>query len=304
MVCLSFFVLAASAQQPTNLTHYMFTNMANNPAFAGSSEGISVTGLIRQQSIGFKATDGTSLSPTSMYISVDSPLKFLHGGLGLSVMTDNSAQFSTTDVRFDYAYRADLWQGELSAGVQLDINNTKLDDGSFVWIDDGDPIKGKLGKDDLVLDLGVGVLYKVPDKYYIGFSGTDLLQTQENKIYYQLKRAFFLTGGYNWVIPNHPLFEIQPSVLFKYDVGSFQMDLTGIVLYNKKVYGGLAYRLQQCLSVLVGFNIKSFRIGVAYDASMIGALKYNSGGLEVMANYCFKISTEKFRKSYKNTRFL
>ena len=166
----------------------MFTNLANNPAVAGSNEGICVTALIRQQTIGFKDNDGKSLSPTTMYISIDAPIKFLHGGIGGSVMTDKIAQFSTTDVRLDYAYRFELGQGEFSAGAQLDINNTKVDISSFDAINKtDDAILGKLGKDDLVLDLGLGLFYKVPDKYYIGFSNTDLLQTNETKIYYILK---------------------------------------------------------------------------------------------------------------------
>jgi len=283
----------------------MFTNLANNPALSGSNEGINVTALIRQQSIGFKDDNGTTISPTTMYILLDSPLKFLHGGLGLSVMTDKIVQFSTTDVRLDYAYRFELGQGEFSAGAQLDVNNTKIDISSFEPNDKNDvAILGTSGKDDMVLDFGLGLFYKVPDKYYIGFSLPDILQTKETKIYYQLKRTFFLTGGYDWPVPNHPLFEFQPSILIRTDFGSYQMDLTGLVLYNKKVYGGLAYRYQDAISILVGFNIKSFRIGIAYDISTSAISRYNSGGLEVMANYCFKISTDKFRKSYKNTRFL
>ena len=284
----------------------MFTNLANNPAVAGSNDGICVTALIRQQWIGFKDNNGANVSPQIMYISINSPLKFLHGGIGGSVMTDKIAQFSTTDVRLDYAYRFEVGQGDFSVGAQLDINNTKVDFSSFDSPNkDGDEaMNGNKGKDDLVLDLGLGLFYKVPDRYYIGLSGTDLLQTKATKIYYRLKRTLFLTGGYNWSIPNHPLFELQPSILIRTDFGSYQMDITGLVLYNKKFYGGLAYRYQDAISILVGFNVKSFRIGIAYDISTSALSKYNSGGLEVMANYCFKISTDKFRKSYKNTRFL
>lgn len=298
-------IFHGNAQQPSNLTHYMFTNIVNNPAFAGSNEGICITALMRQQYIGFKDNDGTNLSPQTIFVSADSPLKFLHGGVGLSVISDKIAQFSTTIVRVDYAYRFELGQGDFSAGAQLDVNNNKINFDDFEAIDPNDDIvTGKMGKDDLVLDMGLGVLYKVPDKYYIGLSGTDILQTKQTKLHYQLKRTFFLTGGYNYQLPNHPLFEIQPSMLVRTDLASFQMDITALVLYNKKFYGGLAYRFQEAISVLVGFNIKSFKIGIAYDASMIGALKNNSGGLEVMANYCFKIETDKYRRSYKNTRFL
>jgi type IX secretion system PorP/SprF family membrane protein len=298
VVCFLLIIFVCTAQQPSNITHYMFTNLSHNPAIAGSNDGISITALFRQQWMGFNG------SPQTIYFSIDSPLKFLHGGIGGTILSDKIAQLNTTDVRLDYAYRFELGQGEFSAGAQLDINNTKVEDGSFVWIDDTDPVKRDLGKDDLVMDFSLGLFYKVPDKYYVGFSAPDILQSREKKIFYRLKRSYYLTGGYNWVVPNHPLFEIQPSVLLRYDVGSFQMDITGLVLYNKKFYGGLAYRYQDGISVLVGFNVKSLRIGIAYDASMVSALKNNSGGIEVMANYSFKISTDKFRKSYKNTRFL
>ena len=40
-----------NGQQPTLITHYMFTNMAINPAFAGNSGGINVVGLARQHRV-------------------------------------------------------------------------------------------------------------------------------------------------------------------------------------------------------------------------------------------------------------
>lgn len=304
--CLLLFATMGSAQQgfDPNITHYMFTSLGNNPGFAGGNDGINITALIRQSTIGFKGFDGNAVSPTTMYIAVDSPIKFLHGGIGASVVSDKVAQFNTTNMRIDYAYKFDLGAGECAAGAQLDILNTQM--GGTFLPNETDPTveDAKKNKNDLALDLGLGLVYKIPDKYYVGFSGTNLLQSKEKKINFQSRRCLFLTGGYNWPVPNHPLFEIQPSVLVRYNFAQYTVDITGIVLYNKKFYGGLAYRLQNALSFLVGFNVKGFRLGIAYDASMIGALKDNSGGVEVMANYCFKISTDKFRKSYKNTRFL
>jgi hypothetical protein len=80
--------------------------------------------------------------------------------------------------------------------------------------------------------------------------------------------------------------------------------LATLLLYNKKYWGGLEYRYQDALSVLVGFSIKAFRVGLSYDISVSKMSRYNNGSVEVMLNYIFKIETEKYRKSYKNTRFL
>jgi len=97
---------------------------------------------------------------------------------------------------------------------------------------------------------------------------------------------------------------LQPSVLFLYDGAAFQFNISALLFYNNKFYGGLGYRLQDAVSVLAGLNIKNFRVGLAYDINTSRLSKYNSGSIEVMLGYCFKIDTDKFRRSYRNTRFL
>jgi hypothetical protein len=58
------------------------------------------------------------------------------------------------------------------------------------------------------------------------------------------------------------------------------------------------------IPVIVGFAVKSFRVGISYDIGTSASNLNRNGSIEVLINYCFKIETEKFRKSYKNTRFL
>jgi hypothetical protein len=49
---------------------------------------------------------------------------------------------------------------------------------------------------------------------------------------------------------------------------------------------------------------KGLRVGIAYDVNQPKSLKYNSGTLEFMLNYCFKIKIEKPRQIYRNVRYL
>lgn len=289
------------AQQSSNITHYMFMNMAFNPAIAGSSEGINVTGLIRQQWIGFKDDRGGNTAPQTLFLTIDSPIKFLHGGISGTVINDKIGPFNNTQVTLGYAYRTDLGPGEFSGGLQVNFQNSKLDVQKLeplVTITD-------LGESDFILDGSLGLYYKVPDKYYLGLSCNNVLQTRMKKIKVRDKRIYDLTGGYNWVVPGHPAFEFQPSALIVTDLAAYTFSISAILQYNKKYWGGLAYRYQDAVSVLVGFTIlKSIKIGLSYDASISKMSRYNNGSVEVMVNYCFKIETEKFRKSYKNTRFL
>ena len=299
------------AQQPTLITHYMFTNMAINPAFAGNSGGICVTGLVRQQWIGFKDPDGSQTAPQVFLLTVDSPIKALHGGIGGSLYQDKLGFYKNIGLKVGYAYKMEAGSGDLSFGLQLGLQNgtfdfSKFDIGQGAGNLSEDPLLRELtGKtSDMSFDIGAGIFYKVPEKYYIGFSADNLLQSKASKIAYRLRRTYYLGGGYEWILPNNPAFELQPSALFMYDGAVFQFNVSALVWYNSKFYGGLGYRLQDAVSVLAGVSIKSLRVGLAYDISTSALSKYNSGGLEVMVSYCFKIDTDKFRKSYRNTRFL
>ena len=294
------------SQQSSLITQYMFTNMSFNPAFAGNSGGICATGLVRQQWIGFKDADGSKTAPQLYQLTVESPVKFLHGGVGGSIYQDQLGFFKDIVLKLGYAYRMDAGPGDLSIGLQLGLQNSSYDFSKFKPIDETDPLlSGQTGKSgDMIFDISAGLFYKVPDKFYVGLSGENLLQSKGKTTHYQLRRTFYLTGGYQWIIPDHPAFEVRPSALFMYDGGAFQFNLSALVMYNNKFYGGLGYRLQDAVSVLAGVNIKGIHVGLAYDINTSALSKYNSGSLEILVSYCFKIDTDKYRRTYRNTRFL
>ena len=298
--------MSIHAQQPTLITHYMFTNMATNPAFAGASGGISITGLVRQQWMGWKDTDGTKSTPQTFMLTADSPIRKLHGGIGGSISQDQIGPFKNVVLKLGYAYKMELGSGDLSFGLQGNLLNISYDASKLNPIVENDPVLGELAgkKTDMIIDMGLGVFYKVQDKYYVGLSAENVLQSKGKKTSYQMRRTFYLNGGYQWSIPGHPAFELLPSAQFMYDGSVFQLNASALLMYNNKFYGGLGYRIQDAVSVLAGVVIKGIRIGVAYDISTSAMSRYNNGGLEILVNYCFKIDTDKFRKSYRNTRFL
>jgi type IX secretion system PorP/SprF family membrane protein len=309
-VTLGFLALSsgnATAQQPSILSQYMFVPMIYNPAYAGSSGGICASGLFREQWIGFKDSQGNKGAPQVYFVTVDAPIKKLHGAVSGSVSQDKIGAFSNIGVNLGYAYRADLGPGEFSVGAQLLLENIKLDFSKFQdqIIDDGDWVFKPTGDEsDLTVDFSLGLWYQVPDKYYIGLSAGPILESSGKNTYYTLRRTYFLNGGYTFTLPGNPKWEIQPNVMFQYDGGAFQGNLTAIVTYNKKFWGGVGYRYQDAVILLAGADIKGFKVGISYDISTSQLTNYNSGSVEVMLGYCFKIETDKFRKRYKNTRFL
>lgn len=301
------FLLSAQllqAQTKYLFTHYMFTNMAINPAYAGSGGGICATGLVRSQWMGL--SDGENkIAPQTLLLTVDAPIRVLHGAVGGAVMQDKYGFFKNIGVKVGYAYRADMGAGTFSAGLNVGFQNASYDFSKFDPSEEGDPLLQASGKtSDMIFDLDAGLFYQVPEKFYVGLSAGNLLQSKGKQVYYQTRRTYYLTGGYQWVLPGSPIFEIDPSALVIYDGATFQFNVSALLVYKKKFYGGIGYRLQDAISILAGVSIKSLKVGVSYDIGTSAISKYNSGGLEVMVSYCFKIERDKLRKSYRNTRFL
>jgi len=307
VIFLPAFVSTVRAQQLPILTQYMFHQMAFNPAYAGNGGGICINGLLREQWLGFKDNEGNKIAPETIYLTVDAPVKFLHGAIGGSIMSDKVGFFKNIGVKVGYAFRTDLGPGEFAAGIQLNLMNYQIDFAKFDGhiIDPGDPVFQEFGKkSDLTFDADLGLYYEVPGRYYVGLSAGQLFQSKAKNSFLQQRRTYYLTGGYNFVIPNHPIWELKPSALILYDGGAFQFNIATLLSYKKKFYGGLEYRYQDAIAIIVGANIKGFRIGISYDVNTSALSRYNNGSLEVSLGYCFKLKVEKFKKRYKNTRFL
>jgi len=306
MVLYLLWVPECRGQQNSVITNYMFSNMIYNPAFAGQSGGISITGLLREQWFGFKDSEGYGTSsPETMFLSVDSPIRAIHGGVGGMVSQDKLGAFKNTTVKIGYAYKAEIGPRNFSAGAQLGFQNGKFDYSKLHAVNSSDPLLvADQAKSDMIFDIAIGVYYRVPDKFYVGLSGDQLLQSQGKNTQYRLQRTFYLNGGYQWDIPDHPAFQLQPSAIVMFDGAAFTFSVSGLLWYNNKFYGGLGYRLQDAASILAGMMIKGFRLGLAYDIGVSKMMKYSNGSFEVMLNYVLKIETEKLKRSYRNTRYL
>lgn len=302
-----YIVLCAQAQQEPQFTQYMFTPMAYNPASAGTSGNISATGLLREQWVGFEDMDGTRVSPRTFFISVDAPLKILHGGIGCEIVNDKLGYEKNIGFKLSYAYITDFRAGELSFGPRIGLLDKSIDFSKLEGLE-SDPLFQSTEERTMMFDVGLGVLYRVPGKYYAGFAVTQLLQSAaslgENPNY-QDKRHMYIQGGYEYTVPDYPLYEIEPSVLIKSDLVSYQVDLTARVTYNQKFWGGISYRITDAVALMLGLKIKQLSVGYSYDitTSKLGSAG-STGTHEIMVNYSFKLDLDKNPKSYRNTRFL
>ena len=94
--------LYSRAQQDAMFTHYMFNTLWLNPAYAGTRDALTVTGINRSQWIGFEG------APVDQSITLHSPVNNGKMGLGLSIQNDKIGPTRNLFVGADYAYQIKL----------------------------------------------------------------------------------------------------------------------------------------------------------------------------------------------------
>lgn len=287
----------ANAQQDPQFSMNMFNRMAVNAGYAGTTGSICGTVLGRSQWMGFEG------APRTFIVNVDAPVNALKGGLGLSIMSDQIGVENTVFAKLAYSYHYKLGDGILGGGLDLGIMSKTLNQG-LNPLQPGDQSIPDKAVSATVFDLGLGVYYTTP-KFYAGISTTHLPQSTFNlDLYqYQSRRHLYLMAGYNIQLPN-PDYVLVPSIFVK-NAATTQLDVNCNVQYKSRYFGGLSYRMQDAMVVMVGGNVwKDLKLALAYDINTSKLNPYNNGTLEIMLNYCFKIKIEKPRQIYRNVRYL
>jgi type IX secretion system PorP/SprF family membrane protein len=301
------FIAAASGQQDPQFSQNMFNTMAVNPGYAGSNDAICATLIHRNQWVGFPGAPTTSVFDVNAAVK---PFK-INSGIALGVMSDNIGYDKNIGLNFGYAYRMNLGDGKLGIGLGVEVLNKSLDadwkvpsKGNFTS-PDADPSIPKTKESAMVVDFAAGVFYRT-EKLYVGISSMHLRQAQVSysKGNTFLSRSYYLTTGYTISLPN-PSFEILPSVFIKSDGATSQIDLNTCVLYNKRFWGGLSYRLTDGIVGMLGIELTNgLKLGYSYDFTTSDINKSSSGSHEFMVGYCFSLKKEKIPQKYKSIRFL
>jgi len=300
------FSLISKAQQFPQFSHDMFNMMSVNPGFAGSSGEVRATLLSRQQWVGLEGAPITNL------VSADAALKIfgIRSGIGLNIIQDEIGFNNDFYLNAAYSYRTDIGSGTLGIGLGLGLANMTLtptwvipEGANFTPAESDPSIPDESTK--MGFDLNGG-LYYYTKNYYIGLSTTHLTETNFvlEKGTPSLERHYFLAFGATLPLSN-PKLELSPSTFIKFDGTAAQYSASALVTYNKKVWGGLTYRLGDAIIAMAGTKlITGLKIGLAYDLSINKLSAYNNGSFEVMVNYQFNLEFGKGPQYSKSVRFL
>ena len=124
----------------------------------------------------------------------------------------------------------------------------------------------------------------------------------------------FCHGGYTWIVPANPNWELLPQALVKTDFHTATWEVMALARYNGVYWGGLGYRFQDAVSLLFGarpfYNssnvyLKGLEAGLSYGitANKLGYRVHRSfGDVEVMVRYCFDIYKPEVFSGYGSSR--
>jgi type IX secretion system PorP/SprF family membrane protein len=308
-------------QQDPQFTQYMYTILPINPGYAGSA-GICASLHYRQQWAGFTDRDPNNpdvkykTSPRDILVSIHSPVKALHGGLGLSIYNDAYGHQSDIAVKLAYAFRMNISGGNLGIGLSGDFLSRAIKTNEYVSGQSTDPtISGNLGDNDMYVDFSFGAHYQMQDKWYAGVSVSQLISTiGGEKVLQRGARHFYALGGYSFPIPSNPTWTLKPSVLLKTDLTIVQLDLTLLADYNELIWFGASYRMIDAIALIVGAKpfinsstaIRGLEVVASYDINTSKVMRHGRsfGGYEFCLKYCFSIVTKPSIYGYKGTRLL
>lgn len=295
------------AQQDPQISQYMSSSMVYNPGYAGSKDAICLGLMHREQWVGLSGAPKTSAFTVNLPVN---PFK-ITSGIGLSVVNDVVGFEKNVAMNFTYAYRMDIKNGEgkLGIGVSGGFYNKNLDTKKWLTPEGtdgtGDNAIPNQKESAMAFNLGLGVYYRT-DKLYLGLSSTNLTQSKFKfaKGEPNLTRHYYITAGYSMALPN-PSLDLQPSVFIVTDGRSSSLDINSILTYNKRIWGGVTYRLNAAIVGMLGIELKNgIRIGYSYDYATSAISQYSKGTHEILINYCFNLVKEKMRRKYKSVRFL
>ena len=312
LLCLLFLLLvslpAIRAQEDAALSHYFMATSYYNPAAAGNSEDLRMLALFNQQMSGFPKAQRT------FFLTADMPLKLgkTNHGIGLAARLESIGLYQNTFVGVQYAYKQKLLGGVLSGGIQLGFVNKSFEADSIYipqsdYHDREDEAFPEGTVSGMAFDINLGLFY-THKNFYAGIGYTHITAPEiqyDEMVYSSLGSLLNFMGGYNIKL-NNPLFELKPSVFYMTDLINHHLDVTARVEYNKMFNGGISWKMNESIGILLGANIGRFSLGYSFGYPTTAINRVSSiGNHEIVLQYRLKLKKTKTGNTrHKSVRIL
>ncbi|HRN41830.1 MAG TPA: type IX secretion system membrane protein PorP/SprF [Vicingus sp.] len=275
------------SQQLPHFSQYYLNDYLINPAVAGSRPYFEGKSAHRYQ------WEGITDAPRTYTLSVNGPTKNQKMGLGGYVFTDNVGPTRRTGANLSYAYHVKVSDKlKLGMGISAGVIQFMIDGSKITLRESDDDIITNGVQSVLLPDAGFG-LYLYHEKYYVGFSAPQLLNSRVT--FFKdgrnpegtLPSHFFFNGGYKFKLAED--FVLEPSVFVKYiSPVPVQFEGTLRLIYQDKVWLAGTYRDKDAITASIGYLINNyFTVAYGFDFTTTNLRNYSNGTHELMVGVRF-----------------
>lgn len=289
--------LQSKAQQDPMFTHYAYNTLWLNPAYAGTRDLLTLTGIHRAQWLNF---DGT---PKTTSFSMHAPIVLGKSGAGFNVISDQLGVTKSTWISADYAYHVRLNKtSKLSFGLKGLVNIYRNSVSTLSLITQSDAAFANDIR-SVLPNAGFGMYY-FSKNYYVGISCPKMLQNKLNtsaSLLSREQRHYYVIAGYAYEFSRDITF--KPTAFLKVTPGApIEGDITGTFVFDDNFNIGLMYRSADAVGALIGFNATDqLYIGYSFDWSFPNTtFRYNKGSHEICLRYDFFVKPETKIKSTRH----
>lgn len=300
----------AKAQFDGLFSQYMHAKQYYNPAAIGEQDMMKVLVAQRLDWIGIKNSPKTTLLTAATPFDI----RKTHHAAGIEFISDIYGIFANQQFNLQYAYRFKLNDyGTLSIGANIGMINMICYGDSVHMVEseyhtpaNSDPAIPIGTQTGIGFDLGAGISFIAKD-WYAGIAllhipGTDI--RLGDKYSYKVRQTLSAIGGYNWTLPDNA-YTIKPSAAIFSDFSTWQMQISALLDYKEKFWGGLAYSIQDAVSIILGAEIiTGLKIGYNYDIPASAMIKATHGSHEIFVSYEFDIFNSRQDHKQKSIRLL
>ncbi len=296
-----------SAQFDGIYSQYMHIKHFYNPATIGEQELMKMMVAQRLDWIGIKNAPKTTL------FTVNTPFKIgkTHHAAGIQFVNDMFGVFANQQINAQYAYKFKFQYGTLSVGANIGVLNLICYGDSIKMVEsdyhtENDPAIPQGTQSGVGFDLSAGVYFSNTT----WFAGVSILHAPGaniklgDKYDFQINQAMTAVGGYNIKLPDNN-YQLKPSALLYTDFISWQAQISLLLDYKSKFWGGLAYSIQDAVSFSFGMEIiDGLQFGYCFDLPTSSMIRATHGSHELYISYDFNIFKPKYNQKHKSIRLL
>lgn len=301
-----FWSVMSTAQQQAQFSQDMVNPYMINPALSGVEDFIDIKAGVRQQWVG---VDG---APVTRYLTAHSSVGKTHHprtkrndyhnwhGVGGMFLNDQAGGLGMNTIVANYAYNLKISDGKgygmhhkdgvrLAIGTFLGMTQFNFLDQPTVQIEGDNALQSLRSKKPWVTEASLGGMLYYLDKFYVGFSGMNLLGNSFNRNNDNISdisrfvRHYYFISAYKQKIGEDGLF-LMPSVVARFASPlPVSIDINLRLDYKDTFFGGISYRNQDAIALLAGVIYNdTFEFGYSYDVTLSDLGEYSKGSHEII----------------------